>query len=50
MNRREFLNTMGMATVATFAPRVAFAAGAGGYGNLLILVELKGGKIGRAHV
>ena len=46
MNRREFLNTVGIAAAATFAPRVAFAAGAGGYGNLLILVELKGGNDG----
>ena len=46
MNRREFLNTVGMATVATFAPRLAFAAARGNYGNLFILVELKGGNDG----
>lgn len=45
MNRRDFLNTIGAATLALFTPRVALAAG-GNYGNLLILVELKGGNDG----
>lgn len=45
MKRREFLSTVGAATLATFAPRFAFAAG-GNYGNLLVLVELKGGNDG----
>src|SRR5574340_489817 len=45
MNRREFFGTIGAATLAAFAPRLAFAAG-GNYGNLLVLVELKGGNDG----
>jgi uncharacterized protein (DUF1501 family) len=47
MKRRGFLSTIGATTLAVFAPRVAFAAAAAGnYGNLLILVELKGGNDG----
>ncbi len=45
MNRREFFGTIGAATLAAFAPHLAFAAG-GNYGNLLVLVELKGGNDG----
>lgn len=45
MKRREFFSTIGAATLAAFAPRLAFAAG-GNYGNLLVLVELKGGNDG----
>lgn len=44
MNRRDFLNTIGATTLAWFAPSVAAAAV--NYGNLLILVELKGGNDG----
>ena len=45
MNRREFLSTAGAATVTAFTPR--FASGATPqYGNVLILVELKGGNDG----
>lgn len=47
MNRREFLGTVGAATVTAFAPVSAFAQRSqGGYSNLLILVELKGGNDG----
>ena len=47
MNRRNFLATVGAASVTAALPRAAFAAAPGGdYGNLLILVELKGGNDG----
>lgn len=45
MLRREFLSALGVATLCAFVPRVSFAAG-GNYGNLLVLVELKGGNDG----
>lgn len=45
MKRREFLCATGAATLAVFAPRLAFAAG-GDYRNLLVLIELKGGNDG----
>lgn len=47
MDRREFLSAAGAATVTALLPGVAFGArAAGGYSNLLILVELKGGNDG----
>src|SRR5688500_14234508 len=46
MNKRDFLKTAGAAAVTAILPRIAFAAGAPDYGNLLILVELKGGNDG----
>lgn len=47
MNRRDFLSTIGAATVASVAPAFAFAQRAGaGYARLLVLVELKGGNDG----
>ncbi|MEK6593426.1 MAG: DUF1501 domain-containing protein [Pseudomonadota bacterium] len=47
MNRREFLTAVGAATVAAAVhPSPAFAAARGDYGNLLVLVELKGGNDG----
>ena len=47
MDRRKFLSTVGAATVAVIAPASAFAQrAAGGYANLLVLVELKGGNDG----
>jgi len=47
MQRRVFLKVLaGGAAVAAFAPRFAFAAPAADYGNVLILVELKGGNDG----
>lgn len=47
MDRREFLTAVGAASVAAAVnPRVAFAAARGDYGNLLVLVELKGGNDG----
>jgi uncharacterized protein (DUF1501 family) len=47
MNRRDFLAAVGTASVTAVLPRAAFAAASGtGYGNLLILVELKGGNDG----
>jgi uncharacterized protein (DUF1501 family) len=45
MNRREFLNAAGAASVIVAVPRLAQAAGAD-YGRLLVLVELKGGNDG----
>jgi uncharacterized protein (DUF1501 family) len=45
MKRREFLATAAAATIAAFVPRVSLAT-AKGYGNLLIVVELKGGNDG----
>ena len=45
MKRRDFLTTVGAAGVAVIVPRAALAAAAD-YGNLLILVELKGGNDG----
>lgn len=44
MDRREFLNTIGAATVTAVVPLPAFARS--GYDRLLILVELKGGNDG----
>ena len=44
MDRREFLGTIGAAAASAFVPRVAVAAG--GYRNLLVLIELKGGNDG----
>lgn len=47
MDRRDFLGAVGAATVAALAPASAFARpGPTGYGNLLVLVELKGGNDG----
>lgn len=47
MNRREFLNAIGAATVAAWTPGVAFAQRSGArYDRLLVLVELKGGNDG----
>ncbi|MGZ8268179.1 MAG: DUF1501 domain-containing protein [Burkholderiales bacterium] len=46
MNRRDFLTAAGAATVAALVPRAALAAASADYGNLLILVELKGGNDG----
>lgn len=46
MKRREFLTTIGAATVTALLPPAAFAAAGATYGNLLILVELKGGNDG----
>src|SRR5688572_1422183 len=46
MNRRDLLKTIGAASAAAVLPRPAFSAPAASYGNLLILVELKGGNDG----
>lgn len=47
MNRREFLSAVGAATVAAWAPEIAFAQRSGAaYDRLLVLVELKGGNDG----
>src|SRR5471030_3171579 len=46
MNRRQFIATAGAAAVSAWLPGPAFAAAAGRYENLLILVELKGGNDG----
>ncbi len=46
MNKRDFLKTVGAAGVAAIVPHPAFAAASADYGNLLILVELKGGNDG----
>ena len=47
MKRRDFLSTLGAATVAAIAPGSAFAQRAGAsYDRLLVLVELKGGNDG----
>lgn len=47
MKRRDFLGTMGAATVAALVPASAFAQRSGvRYDRLLILVELKGGNDG----
>jgi uncharacterized protein (DUF1501 family) len=47
MNRRDFLNSLGAATVTAIAPASAFAQRSpAGYANLLVLVELKGGNDG----
>ena len=43
MNRRDFLGTIGAAACGVLVPAASHAAGAD-YGNLLILVELKGGN------
>jgi uncharacterized protein (DUF1501 family) len=45
MKRRDFLRTSGAAAVMSIAPLPVFA-NTGRYGNLLILVELKGGNDG----
>jgi uncharacterized protein (DUF1501 family) len=44
MNKRDFLKTVGAAGVTAIVPHAALAAAGAGYGNLLILVELKGGN------
>lgn len=45
MKRREFLGTMGAATALALAPGAALSQRADGrYGNLLVLIELKGGN------
>lgn len=47
MKRRDFLSTMGVATVAAIIPGSAFAQRASaGYERLLVVVELKGGNDG----
>lgn len=48
MHRREFLKTLGLAPLALGVPDVMFAAAPvrGGYTNLLVLIELKGGNDG----
>jgi uncharacterized protein (DUF1501 family) len=46
MKRREFLSTIGAATVAALAPVSAFAQRGANYDRLLVLVELKGGNDG----
>jgi len=47
VNRRDFLSTVGAATVAAIAPVSAFAQRTGArYDRLLVLVELKGGNDG----
>src|SRR5206468_12422127 len=47
MDRRTFLTTMlGAATLAPFSARVASAPARGGYRNLVVLIELKGGNDG----
>jgi uncharacterized protein (DUF1501 family) len=47
MDRREFFQTLGAASLVAVAPRVALAGAAPrSYGNLLILVELRGGNDG----
>src|SRR5688572_26033188 len=46
MNRRDFLKSIGAAGVTAVVPHAAFAAPGADYGNLLILVELKGGNDG----
>jgi uncharacterized protein (DUF1501 family) len=47
MDRRNFLNAIGAATVASVVPASAFAQRSpAGYANLLVLVELKGGNDG----
>jgi uncharacterized protein (DUF1501 family) len=47
MNRRDFLNSLGAAAVAAFAPGPVFAQRArADYARLLVLVELKGGNDG----
>ncbi len=47
MDRREFLSTVGAATVTALLPGVAFGQrAAGNYSNLLVLIELKGGNDG----
>ena len=46
MKRRDFLKTSAVAACAVLAPQFALAQAAGGYRNLLLLVELKGGNDG----
>src|SRR5438105_3951657 len=45
MNRRRFLETLGVGLATLTSPRLGFAS-ANGYSNLFILVELKGGNDG----
>lgn len=44
MDRREFLSCAAAASLGVLAPRLAAAREGGGYANLLVLVELKGGN------
>jgi len=44
MKRRDFLASVGAATVCAVIPRTLLAASPANYGNLLILIELKGGN------
>jgi uncharacterized protein (DUF1501 family) len=46
MHRRDFLAGVGAASVCALMPGSLFAAAHPGYGNLLILIELKGGNDG----
>jgi uncharacterized protein (DUF1501 family) len=46
MNRRDFLTSVGAATVAALVPTAALAGPRPDYSNLLILIELKGGNDG----
>ena len=46
MDRRDFLGATAATGVAILTPRFALAQSAGGYRNLLVLVELKGGNDG----
>ena len=47
MNRRDFLNAIGATGVTAWLPAPVFAQrNTGGYANLLVLVELKGGNDG----
>ncbi len=46
MKRREFLTGIGAVSVSALFPTAGFAAADASYGNLLILVELKGGNDG----
>ena len=44
MKRRDFLASVGAATVCAVIPRTLLATSPSNYGNLLILIELKGGN------
>src|SRR5579862_3514695 len=46
MKRREFLSALGATAVVSWLPDITYAAIAGHYDNILILVELKGGNDG----